>query len=83
MKVERTCIVCRNKFEQNDLYRVVNHNGELLLQTDKKIEGRGAYICKNNICKENLFKRRSVLNKSLKQVFNDEDYKKLLNSLKD
>lgn len=81
MKVERTCIVCKSKSEQSDLFRICLKNGKLYLQTDKKLEGRGAYICKNDNCINSLQKSKA-LNRTFKQNFNDEDYKKLLNSFK-
>lgn len=83
MNVERTCIVCRNKFNQNNLHRIVlKSNCEVILQTDKKLEGRGAYICKNHKCIENLIKSKA-LNKTFKKNIDNSQYENLINSLKD
>ena len=48
---QRKCINCGNLFDKNDLLRVVN-NKELGVVIDEsgKLNGRGAYICKNSEC---------------------------------
>lgn len=50
-KPERTCIVCRKKGDKSNFFKIVkNKNGEVLIEKDKKLEGRGAYICKDEAC---------------------------------
>ncbi len=78
---ERTCIVCKKKFEQPDLIRIVFNNGQISVQNGKKIDGRGAYVCKNTACHENLLKQRA-LNRTFKCNISLEEYEKLLNILK-
>lgn len=57
---KRMCIACREMYEQNMLIRIVNENGEAVLDTDKKRFGRGAYICKKTECVKKAQKRRAI-----------------------
>lgn len=80
--ITRTCIVCKQKFEQKDLSRIVLFNQQLNVQTDKKLNGRGAYVCKNPKCVQNLVKTKA-LNRAFKQNINLDEYQKILNILND
>ncbi len=81
-EIERTCIVCRKKDKQENFDRIVlNKNGELAVQTSKKLDGRGAYVCKNNECYDKLLKTHA-LNKAFKQNFSEEKYQQIINILK-
>lgn len=81
-EIERTCIVCRKKDKQENFDRIVlNKNGELAVQTSKKLDGRGAYVCKTNECYDKLLKTRA-LNRVFKQNFNEEKYQEIINILK-
>lgn len=55
----RMCCVCRNRHEKSQLIRVVKYNSEVKLDHDKKLPGRGAYICKSKDCIEAAQKRRA------------------------
>lgn len=81
-EIERTCIVCRKKDKQENLDRIVlNKNGELLADSSKKLDGRGAYVCKTNECRDKLLKTRA-LNRAFKQNFSEEKYQQIINILK-
>ena len=81
-EIERTCIVCRKKDKQENLDRIVlNKNGELLAGSSKKLDGRGAYVCKTNECRDKLLKTRA-LNRAFKQNFSEEKYQQIINILK-
>lgn len=58
----RMCVACREMRPQNELIRVVRDNvsGEIRLDTDKKLFGRGAYICKNAECVRLAVKKRGL-----------------------
>ena len=57
---ERMCVVCRNHASKDGFLRVVKtKSGEIVLDTDKKREGRGAYICANEKCIAEAKKRKS------------------------
>ncbi len=59
---ERMCIVCRRMYPQNELIRIVRENGteEIKADTEKKLFGRGAYICKNADCINAVRKKRGI-----------------------
>ena len=61
-KIEmRRCVVCRQVRHKSKLLRVVkNSSGEISLDETKKIEGRGAYVCKSPECSAMLLKRRNL-----------------------
>ena len=53
---QRMCISCREKKDKKKLMRIVcNKNGEINVDINGKLEGRGAYICKDINCLEHLF----------------------------
>ena len=61
MNPQRTCIVCRTKGEKNNFLKIVkNKNGNISIETDKKLDGRGAYICKNIECAKKCQKTRAL-----------------------
>ena len=81
-EIERTCIVCRKKGKQENFDRIVlNKSDELAVQTSKKLDGRGAYVCKTKECQEKLLKTRA-LNRAFKQNFSEEKYQQIINILK-
>ena len=60
-KPERRCISCNEKREKNELLRIVRtpeKNIEIDL-TGKK-NGRGAYICKSEVCLNKIIKSKKL-----------------------
>lgn len=55
----RMCCVCRERHEKNELLRVVKDGAGLKLDSAQKMQGRGAYICKNAECVGQAKKRRA------------------------
>ena len=58
----RRCIGCKNSYPQNELLRFTFKDGELIIDEEKKSDGRGSYICRNKecyekACKSNAFSR--------------------------
>ena len=55
---QRMCVACRKMYPQNELIRLVRDNktGEIKFDCDKKLFGRGAYICKKKRGIERHFK---------------------------
>ena len=71
---QRMCVSCR---EKKDLIRIVyNKAGELGIEINGKLEGRGAYICKDIKCLEKTIKTNS-LERALKTKISKEFYDKL------
>lgn len=57
----RQCICCRTKGEKNSFLRVIRtKDGEYRLDLTGKMNGRGAYICKNDECMEKLEKTKAL-----------------------
>lgn len=59
---QRMCIACRTMCPQNELIRIVKdkETGRISLDTEKKLMGRGAYICKNSACAVMAEKKRGL-----------------------
>ena len=55
----RMCISCRQMKPQNELIRIVRENGtgEVKTDRDKKLFGRGAYVCDDAECIKKAKKR--------------------------
>lgn len=78
---ERTCIVCKMKNHKNTMFRIVFKNKILNLEEDKKLDGRGCYVCKNNKCADMLVKTKAF-NRAFKTNIPLEDYEKIINKIK-
>ena len=61
-KLTRTCIGCRTKKQKQELIRIVNHEGKAQVDIEQKLEGRGAYICKDIKCFEKVEKGNKLKN---------------------
>ena len=71
---ERTCIVCRKKGGKENFIKIVkNKSGEILIETDKKLDGRGAYICKDEKCLT-ACKSKKALNRVFKTAIPENIY---------
>lgn len=59
---QRMCVACRKMYPQGELIRVVRdiESGEVRLDMNKKLFGRGAYICKNIDCVHLAEKKRGL-----------------------
>lgn len=82
-EVLRTCIVCRKQFLKEDLIRVVRTaDSGVVVDNTGKINGRGAYISKN----EDVINDKSLrfrIQNALKVKFSDEEFEKLLSDIKE
>ena len=59
--LQRTCIGCNEKKNKHELLRIVkNKNGNIDIDKNSRMNGRGAYICKNIECLENAIKKRKL-----------------------
>lgn len=73
----RMCLVCKQMMPKEKLIRVVkSKQGEILIDLTGKMDGRGAYICKNEECYSKI-KKQKVLNRAFRVDVNDEIYQKL------
>lgn len=58
----RMCVACREMHPQNELIRVVldSGTGDIRLDTEKKLFGRGAYLCKKAECIRKAERKRGI-----------------------
>lgn len=58
----RMCIACRTMRPQHELIRIVRDNtsGEVRIDREKKLFGRGAYICRDEKCIRLAVKKRGL-----------------------
>ena len=74
---QRKCIVCGNLKDKNDLLRIVNNKEEgILIDESGKVNGRGAYVCKNTECLKGL-KKSNKLNQAFKMKVDDKIYEEI------
>lgn len=73
----RRCVVCGEQFQKDQLIRVVkNKDGEIRIDHSERLNGRGAYICKNSECIQKAVKNK-LLNRHLKAQVDDDIYEEL------
>ena len=75
----RTCIVCRKKGTKDNFIKIVkNKDNNFSILKDNYAEGRGAYVCKDKVCREKCLKTKA-LNRAFKTNVPSEIYEELLN----
>ena len=74
----RKCVSCNERKEKNQLLRIVN-NKDLGIKIDitGKLNGRGAYICKDIECIKKAEKNKA-LDRALKTNVDDNLYKEII-----
>ncbi len=79
---ERTCIVCRKKSDKENFVKIVkNKSGQIAIERDEKLDGRGAYICKSKECLMSARKSKA-LSRVFKTQIDEQIYGELENELK-
>ena len=72
--VIRTCIGCRGKLPQKALVRFMCQvDGKLQIDSQKKLGGRGAYVCLSRDCIQKAFKSPKRINSLLRVQLTSED----------
>lgn len=78
----RSCIVCRAQKDKRELVRIVKQkDGTIVLDPTGKLDGRGAYVCRDSKCIDELEKRRA-LNRTFKVPVEAETYAAIKEELK-
>lgn len=74
---ERTCVVCREKKNKSELFRIVekSEEGKFILDEKQIAQKRGQYVCKTHECINRLSKHKKI-------KVEIEDLLKMLNLLK-
>lgn len=79
----RMCFICRSIKNKDEMLRLVKtSSGEILIDKSGKANGRGAYICKDEKCIQQI-KKQKILNKAFKCEFPVSIYTKLCEELID
>lgn len=74
--VVRMCVACRSHLEKSSLTRVVRTENGAKIDVFQKMNGRGAYVCKNEACVKKVVKTK-MLNRVLSTEVDDEVYNAL------
>lgn len=79
---DRKCIGCGQVKNRDDLIKITKEHATntLVINGNSKVFGRSAYLCYNNTCIENAFKKNK-LQKILKTPISQELKGKLINEL--
>ena len=77
---ERKCAGCGKIINRKNLIKITRENvhGNVIINPDNKIFGRSVYLCYNNSCIENAFKKNRI-SKILKASVSEDLKGKLLN----
>lgn len=76
----RTCLGCMKKSDKKDFYRIANIDGEILLDINQNLGGRGSYICSIK-CLEKA-KENNFLDKRLRKRLSEENITEIINKMK-
>ena len=76
----RKCVSCNERKEKKELIRIVVSENAAIIDKTLKMNGRGAYICKDEKCILNAKKRKS-LDRSLEIKVTDDFYDALIKEL--
>lgn len=73
----RMCVVCRQLKPKTECIRVVKTaDDNYVVDSTGKLNGRGAYVCKDPLCLEKCQKTKA-LNRAFKHNVDDEIYKEI------
>ena len=73
----RQCVGCNEMKSKKELLRILKTaEEEIVLDTTGKLNGRGAYLCKNAECLKKAIKQKGI-ERSLKMAIDKSVYEKL------
>ena len=77
----RTCVLCRNRRQKDVLFRIVRTpEGDIVFDKTGKLNGRGAYVCRDDGCWDDDVSR-GKLQAALKIEIDDSAFKLLYRSI--
>lgn len=76
--VDRKCVGCGQIKSREELIKITNSQNEIFVNPNNKIFGRSVYLCYNNDCIENAFKKNRI-SKVLKTTVPEDLKGKLIN----
>ena len=71
--IERMCVSCRERKAKCNLIRIINKDGQAVVDQNKQNFGRAIYVCNQNNCIE-ILKKSKAINRMLKSNANDDFY---------
>ena len=74
----RTCIACRKVFGKGELLRFVEVEGRVSFDPLNKMEGRGAYLCRDKACIEKAGAQPGLLARAFGKAVEAPNLKELL-----
>ena len=75
---QRTCIGCNTQKLKKDLIRIVkDKDGNISIDRTGKMNGRGAYLCKNKECLEKAIKSKKI-EKIFEMKIDEKVYEELM-----
>ena len=75
---QRTCIGCNTQKLKKDLIRIVkDKDGNININRTGKMNGRGAYLCKNKECLEKAIKSKKI-EKIFEMKIDEKVYEELM-----
>ena len=76
----RKCVSCNERREKKDLVRIVASENGAVIDTTQKLNGRGAYLCRDEKCIANAQKRKA-LDRAIQINVSDDFYELLKKEL--
>lgn len=69
----RMCISCRTEKDKTKLLKIVKQDNNVCIDKSYSINGRSAYVCKNEECINKCIKNK-LLNRAFKQNIDEQVY---------
>lgn len=76
--VERKCVGCGKIKDRQELIKITKVDDDIIVNPDNKKFGRSVYVCYNNACIENAFKKNKI-SRALKTSIPEDLKGKLIN----
>ena len=76
--VERKCVGCGKIKDRQELIKITKVDDDIIVNPDNKKFGRSVYVCYNNVCIENAFKKNKI-SRALKTSIPEDLKGKLIN----
>ncbi|WP_081488549.1 YlxR family protein [Patulibacter medicamentivorans] len=70
---ERRCVGCGRRAPQAELIRLAAVEDQVVLDVQRRLPGRGAYVC-NHTCAEAALGRRALPRAFRRPISNDQDF---------
>ncbi|MBI5642424.1 MAG: YlxR family protein [Deltaproteobacteria bacterium] len=62
----RTCLGCREVKDKSALVRLASRDGALTVDKRSELPGRGAYVCRNEACLKEAYRKKDAFGRALR-----------------